>query len=480
MADEQIRIDVTATDDASKVLEDVATEAEKLERLTPEVKVGADTESAQRDVEALGEDVEALGRKDTEILLRARIDDAKGALKALRDDLDQTGEKAETTARQLDRVGSDDGGMRTRGNAIADLTGPLGDASGAASDFAGVFDGIGDIADDVAGKVGISAAAMSTAIGGIGIAVAAAAAVWTIFRQKQEEARRKQEELIKGQRDLNAALKEGNYADAAQALTDTYKEAFAAADKLGVTVSDVTRYITGQTDVVPTLVGALDDLKNRFHDTENTSGKARVELQAQILAFDDLVASIDGARSSYVEANGTIEEQDRRLRNIRTALGETADETDDVTAANKRAEDQARRTADAFGRIESALDVEQAAISFRADLDAALADTRTKADLTSQEILDIKQSIADVAEAAGLTPIELRSYLDRVDQGDIDGVMSDVNHRLANRAAEVQTSLKPPTAAEYAAMNREIARGVGTIYLATALNNLRSGVYGGP
>jgi len=39
MADEQIRIDITATDDASKVLEQVADDAEQLEKATPEVVV---------------------------------------------------------------------------------------------------------------------------------------------------------------------------------------------------------------------------------------------------------------------------------------------------------------------------------------------------------------------------------------------------------------------------------------------------------
>ena len=479
MADEKIRIDIDAEDDASKVLDDVAASAEKLEKLTPEITVGADTDKAKRGLQEVLDDAERLGRSDQEIVLKARIDDAKAGLKALRDDLDQTGDQARRTGEQLDRIGGDgDGGLRTRGNAIADLTGPLGDASGAASDFAGVFDGLGDIAEDVAGRVGVSTAAMSTAIGGIGIAVAAAAAVWTLYRQRQDEARKRQEELVKGQRELNTAIREGNAEAAAKQLTEMYDDAYKAAERLGVNVSDVTRYITGQSDAIPTLIGRHDDLRRQLEGIQTTSGPTRDALAALVLQYDDLVGRIDGARQSYTDANGSIEEQDQKLANVAQALGLAKSATEDVTRANERAERQARLTAAGFDRISGALDIEQAAINFRSKLDAALADTRAKADLTAQEILDIKQSILDVASAAGLTPIEVRTYLDRIDQGDIDGVMSDVNHRLATRSAEVQTSLKPPTQAEYAQMAETIRRGVGTIYLTAALNNLRSGVYG--
>ena len=476
--DEQIRIDVTAQDDASQVLDDVAESAEQLEKLTPEIAVGADTDAAKRGIEEVTDAAKELSRQDTEILLRARIDDAKGALKALRDDLDQTGDQARRTADDLDRVGSGGGGLSTRGNAIADLTGPLGDASGAASDFAGVFDGLGDIADDVAGKVGVSAATMSTAIGGIGIAVAAAAAVWTLYRQRQEEARRKQAELIEGQRKLNDAVREGKGAEAVEALTETYKAAFDAADRLGVSAGDLTKYLTGQTDALPTLVGKLEELKAQYRDSDDLSGKQKVQLLNLILAYDELVGAIDGSRDAYVQANGAIKEQDARTREVARALGITARETDNVTSANERAESQAKRTADAFDRIETALDINQAALDFQAKTSWMLAETRSDADRTQQEILDIKRMITDVATHAGLTPIEVRSFLERIDQGDVDGVMRDVNAKLQGRAAEVQTSLRPPTAQEYAAMNDQIRRGIGTVYLTAALNNLRSGAYG--
>lgn len=481
MADEQIRIDITAEDDASKVLEDVADEAEDLERLDPELVVRADTDAAERGIENVTDAARTLSRQDTEIVLRARIDDAKGQLAAFRAELDQTGEKAEETARKLDKVGDDSGGgLKTRGNAIADLTGPLGEASSAASDFAGVFDGIGDIAEDVAGKVGLNAAAMSTAIGGIGIAVAAGAAAWSYFSQKAAEARKKQEEITKAARDIRDAIKQGNYESAAEGLIKSYGDAYDAARKLGIGTDEVTSFIRAQSDAMPTWVAAREQMNAKTLEAYDASQQVQEAVRQEVLGNEDLVRVIYQARDANVAANGTAEEQEALLRDVTGALKGTAKAHDDNTRAMERADRQARITADGLEEIEGALDIEQAALDFRQKLDYSLADTRTNADRTSAEILQIKRDILDVAAAAGLTPIEVKSYLERIDQGDVDGVMLDVNHKLANRAADVQTSLRPPSQAEYAEMNRTIQRGIGTIYLTAALNQLRSGAYGGP
>lgn len=480
MADEQIRIDVTAEDDASKVLERVADDAEQLEKLTPEIPVTADTSDAQSAIKDLSSDVDALSRKDAEILLRARVDDAKGQLKALRDDLDQTGDQARRTSDELDKVGSGGGGLKTRGNAIADLTGPLGGASSAASDFAGVFDGIGDIAEDVAGKVGLNAAAMGAAIGGIGIAVAAGAAAWSYFSQKQEEAKRKQKELVDGQRKINDAIRDGNREQAAQGLIDQYGDAYDAARKLGLSIQEVTAFILGESNAMAGYTALREKSNQATLDAYGASQQVQDAARAEATALGETARAIFEAHDQNIALNGTLAEQDALLAGVSSALGGATSAYGRNVTAMERADRQARITADGFDKIQDALDIQSAAEEFRQKLDYSLADTRTNADRTSAEILQIKQDILDVAEQAGLSPIELRTYLDRVDQGDVDGVMADVNHRLAGRSAEVQTSLKPPTAQDYAQMADTIRRGMGTIYLTTALNNLRSGAYGTP
>ena len=456
MADEQIRIDIVAEDDASKVIDDVAEDAENLEKLTPEVTVTADTDQAERGIKDVSEDADALARKDAEILLRAKIDDAKAALKSIRDDLDQTGDRARDTAQDLDKIGGG-GDLKTRGNAIADLTGPLGDASGAASDFAGVFDGIGDIAEDVAGKVGLNAAVMSTAIGGIGIAVAAGAAAWTLFRQNQEKAKARQKELVEGQREINDALKDADIEAAARKFEELYKGPLNAAESLGVTTRQMTEYITGQSDAVQT---NLDLWKE-------TGGLQKEAAEA-----------IEGNRQAYQDTNGTIAEQDQRLRDVAGAMSAMATDTDKAVTAQEKLERQADRTRNSLDRIEGALDMQQAFLNFQTGMQGALDRVNSGAGNTEQEVLDIKQSILDVAEAAKLTPIEVQTLLEKVSNGDLAGVKSDVEGYYARNAASIDTKLRPPTQAEYAAMNDQIRRGIGIIQFAAVLGQVRSGAYG--
>lgn len=472
MADEQIRIDITAEDDASRVVDDVADAVDELERATPEVTVTADVDDAERGIKAVGEDAEALSRQDTEILLRAKIDDAKAALKELRDDLEQTGRKAGDTQQALDRVDKG-GGSGLRGQAIADLTGPLGDASGAASDFAGVFDGIADISESVATKVGVSAGAMTSAIGGIGVAVAGAAALWSYFTERQKKAREEQKKLEDGQRKINDAIREGNTVEAAEELIEQYRDAFRAAEQLGLKVDDVTRFITGQADAIPGLNKALDELKAR--QDESSSGTEYQRLQELIAGFDGLTGSVDKARAKYEETNGTLEEQDRRTRDVASALSGMAGDADRGAAAQARLERQADRTRSSFDRIRGALDMGQAILNFESTMKGALERTATGAGNTEQDVLDIKQAILDVAEAANLTPIEVKSYLERIDQGDLAGVLSDVQARANQSKVELTTKMRAPTQAELNAFVGGIQRAMGPVYLAAVINSIRSG-----
>ncbi len=491
MADEQIRIDITADDDASKVLEDVADEAEQLEDLTPEIVVAADTDTAKAGIADVTAAAETLSRQDTEIVLRARIDDAKGALKALRDDLDQTGEKAETTARQLDRVGGDGGGgLQTRGNAIADLTGPLGEASSAASDFAGVFDGLGDIASDVASKLGASqqtAGQVAGAMGALGIVVAGAAAGWAIWTDRQKKAKEAAEATITSVKKLNDALDDQDARAWAEQFIESFPKAKTAAEALGLSLRDTALYITGQADEIPRLEQALIGVNAAFRDAglseEDAAAKTAATTDTIVKAreaYGDAQIEIGKTETAVTAVSKAMPDWGRATEKVTDAVEDNTEELDDNWTAQDRIQNKAKLTADAFDKINRSLDMDQAAADFRVVMEDALFWVRNGADLTDQHIRDIRTAIADVAEYAGYTPIEVRSLLERIDNGDVDAVVQEVNHRLETNAARAQVDLHPPTASEYAAMNREIQRGIGTIYLTAALNQIRSGAYGGP
>ena len=343
---------------------------------------------------------------------------------------------------------------RPAGNAIADLTGPFGEASGAASDFAGVFEGIGDIAEDVAGKVGLNAAAMSSAIGGIGVAVAVAAAGWTFFKGKQEEARRKQEELIKKQREFNDALREGRLREAAEEFQDIYGGALAAADELGASTRQVTEYITGQSD-------ALAPLIDKHNSLATVAG--------------DAADKIEGARKKYLDANGAIAEQDAALGELESILGTATRATDRQTTAQEDLERQTDRNRDSMDRLRGSLSMDRAFQNFQRAMADAMTAAEGEVQTTADEILNLKDSIFDVAEYAKLTPVQVAILLGKLDQGDYAGVARDVSNYYQANKVPVHTQLMTPTGSEAEQFRRRAADAIGEIQLRAAIMSIRSG-----
>lgn len=445
--DEQIRVDLTAKDNASKTIAGVATAAEKLEDLSPEIEIRADADQAERTIDELGDDARRLSAVDAEIVLRAKVDAAKGDLRALQAELDQTGERAEDTARKLDRVDGPGtgGGLNTRGNAIADLTGPLGEASGAASDFAGVFDGLGDIAEDVAGKLGATPAAvagLSTAIGGLGIAVAAGAAIWSAWsgkqKQAQEEARKTRDAAIR----LNDALRAGNAEQFADQLVEQYADVFDAAKRAGVSVGEVTEFIIGQAREIPTLNAAQQAAVDALYERTAATGEQTTADREAHNAITSLRQAIYDAQAAYAAGDLTASQYQRTVDDVTAAVRDTNRATGAMTdelGAATRAVDTTKSALDA---LQGALDVETAMARFTETFNVAMWNASDQTDDTAVDILGLKQAILDVATYAGLTPIEVSTLLQRVEQGDIDGVRSAVESAYSRRPIQVATTLK--------------------------------------
>lgn len=208
MAEEQINVDITASDKASDKLEDVADLVEDLEKAKPEITVEADTKAAAGDLEQLSDDAaaldkltpkvdvtadtstadgdlkatrdlaEQLAKADAEILVRAKIDDAKANLKELRGELDRLtggggGGGSPITAATIDTDNYTGATGRAKdathsfvGNAITELPG-VGTAFGPASEaIAQLTEGV------LAGEIAVKGLAMAAgAIAGIGAAV---------------------------------------------------------------------------------------------------------------------------------------------------------------------------------------------------------------------------------------------------------------------------------------------------------------------
>lgn len=418
----EINVDITAKDAASKPLEKVADLAEKVDKSDPTVDVDADTRTAEREIRDLGETVDKVTDEDRKIVLKAQIDAARAELKTLDGSLRDTGETAEDTARKIDKIGSSDG-PRLAGNQVADLTGPFGDASSAASDFGGVFDGLADIGEKVAGKIGVDAAAMASAISGVGFAVAAGAALWTVFSQKQEAAKQKAKELLQRQREFNDALREGSTVKAAELFVESYGELITNATAAGVSVKTVTDYIRGQGDAV----AQLDELTSKMTDTQVIGNEVHSE------TVDKLIA----ARDAYAANTETINAQTTAQGYLEQALGKTATKQQTLTT-------KVQGTTDAFNDLRDAVNFERDANAMQTALEEALKTVQKEGKLSADQIADIKNQIIAVGETAGRSPIQVKTELDKVDQGDLFAVAADIQYWYKINPVLIATALQQP------------------------------------
>jgi chromosome segregation ATPase len=515
MVDKQIRIDLTSRDDASATLDDVADAAAALEKASPEVDVTADTDAAQSDIEkvdalvdqlerrtpeiAVGADtstaesgladvegqaddlarlspeitvgaevddatralddvkteVDTLTDADREIILKAKVDDASAALKSLRGDLDTTADKADQTARRMDDIGRSDG-PRLAGNQVADLTGPFGDASGAASDFGGIFDGLSDISESVGTRIGKDMTGVVSNLGLAGLAVGAVAAGWSFFSQKAEEAKRKAEEAAEAQREINEALKEGDIAAATEKLAEAYESVFDAAEDAGVSVEQTTRYIRGAADSLPDLDRALEDNAEAIENTKKANddyyertgflSQALVDQQQKLLdtrnRLNQVRDAVDGARRKNIDLNGTIADQDRRLRNVRKGLDDASDSTDKLRDSQRNAKRSTEELDQALGKLKDQLSFERTMLRFEQDFREAMRKSRGERELTSESVLSLKEDIFDVAEYARLTPAEVKALLRRIERGDIAGVLAFVQSYMDSHTVETPAGVK--------------------------------------
>lgn len=426
--DPKIQIDIEARDDASKKIDDVADDAKALEDLTPEVAVTADTGSAVTDIGNVDEAAGRLSHDDTVLVIKAQIDQAKGELDALQTKLKDTGEQADTTNRKLDDTTGGAGPGNLRGNAIADLTGPLGDASSAASDFAGVFDGLGDAAEAAAGKLGLSqgvADKLGTAIGGLGVAVAAGAAIWTLWSQHAEAARKKAAELAEAQAAVGTAIRDGNREAALSNFHKAYDEAIAKAETFGLKQQDVIGFITGQNEAIPGLTQKYHDLQAAVDATADPRLKGISE--ARVTAFENEATALETNRQAYLDAVPAADAKKTADADLARQLGFTEDAQKDMTTAVhdsipklSNAEQAVQDLQDGYSQLDTQLSTTRAIEDFATRMVEGQKTIAAQGTLTQDEVRGIQDAIKTAGEAAGLTPIQIKTEMDKVTPTDVD------------------------------------------------------------
>jgi hypothetical protein len=383
---DEIRIDITATDEASSELDRLADRLDDIEDRDVEIPVDADTQAATRALEDVDDQAERLEDRDVDVSIDVDAGDVRGDLAGVEGALEGVEGKADSTRRAVDRLGE---GSRTSGNRVADLAGPLGEAEGAASTAGGVFDGLGDLLEDFGPKAGLSADAvgkLSQALGVVGVGVAAGAAIWSSYRESQRKAREEAERLADAQRDINEALAEGDIASAAQDFLDSYSGIEDAARRAGVSVADATRFIIGETDSLGS-------------EYERLSGYADSSSTAQADAFRRLFGPLDDLRTKYDQAGESAGTRATAEQQVAEVLAATEDAVRGATEAEQELVDARIAAADAtFAATDAEADFAAAVVASR-DAQAALTEAVRAKGPTSDEARAATGRLSDAYRA---------------------------------------------------------------------------------
>lgn len=243
---------------------------------------------------------------------------------------------ATEAADQLDKVDASarkaGGGAKVGVQDIGDLTGPLGDASGAASTFGQAFGALGPIAEGVAGKLGLSeehTSKLTGLIGGLGVAVGIGAAAWTYFSAEADKAQKTADEVRDSLGKVYDKLREGDAQAAAQTFVDTM------GDKIGTfqkTLGDVSKQdVAGAIFGDPASIRNVDDAISHMDGTAKLVAEGTLKTLAQ--SWTDAKTAVDDNTALQDKVVGFFGVQKTKADDTTTAIDKTTAAYQGLSAA---------------------------------------------------------------------------------------------------------------------------------------------------
>jgi hypothetical protein len=474
---EQVRVDLEARDNASKVIDKVADAAEALEKLDPEVEVTADTGAATADLDQLADDAAALSKVDAEIVARARVDDARAELKRLQDDMRDT---ADTARRELDGIGA---GATTAGDGLGRAADEGGRAKSAMANMGGNvaselgdIAGVGGIAAQSLGELAEAAAEGELSLGQLAKVagpMAGLAVAMTVMSEAMAAANAsKAFDAERVERYTDAIA---NGVEPVQALTDSVTELGKLEFRSHMGGGLLGLFSTTE-DLVPTLARARIGIKEFSEMARDFGARSTDEWRASLEALGvstlDAIDIVKAARDENAGMNDALQRQTDLLKvlftDATTAAGaiaavrdqvggtigdmaEWARRTGEVAAENDAAARKqdaltaaADRTREAFRKLRDGLNYEAELQGLQDAFGEALRTTADEGAATDEQIRAIKQSIIDVAEAAGANPVVVAAQLESVNQNDLWVVAGEVTSYYQRNPIKLATSLARP------------------------------------
>ena len=469
MADrtEQVRIDLTANDDASKTIDDVADAADKLERKAPEVDVKADTSNADKGLGEVDATATRLDKNDVVIAIRAQIDDLKTQAKEAQTTLDALDEPV-TIPVTVNETGDGFDGVRTKvqgltedtgkaqetmhgfiGNAVSEIPG-LGAAFGPAAEAMGqLTEGIlgGEVAME-----GLIAAALP---------IAGITALVKLWNDEQERVKAIDAFNKKKVDDYTTAIRNGKTAleglreeaEKTQKLewVDTFgkvKDLGPDLQTLGITFDQfvtavgkgkpgVDALFQGLIDKQPELSKVLDDLTdNNLARLQGATDRAIPNSGAFINAWRGVNQAVDDTTT----ATGQAMTAEQFYGTTHARVSSTAKRNQDIVTASFDL------TKIAIQGMKDELADEQVISNFQDSMIGAQNSIKENGRLTTAEIINVKTAIIDAGTTAGLTPIEIKSEIDKVTPTDVNTAFIETQqlidrHGALKMQAQIQATI---------------------------------------
>lgn len=450
--------------DAERDFADARDAADRLARALGDETV-AEIEAAGRSVDGYIQDLRRMGlsyddvRADVDELAdsirkvettRSSIDTLRAPLKDVDTDLQTVRDSADQSRSVLANM---------VGNSVQDL-GALGGVAGTAGMA------IGQMAE-YAADGNLKLAGFAKVIGPMALIAAGVAGVSWVLGKLREDTE-KATAAFEGMLEVNEAIRDGQFGDAASQLQEDWGGTIAELESYGFTTEQVIGHLTGQKDITEELNATVMRHKQMLGDD-------LVMQMAYTKQVEQLAANVDLAKTAFRESGEQLDLTTQRTEAITEALidldADGSPAVDDNRAAIRQWHDEMRRASErtrdldeAYQKLTGQLDDREAWLNLEDQVGrwmTAMNDSELSIREQEQALIDVKQELVDYLSGLEAVPAETQTQiLALIEQGSIGAATAQLDALTRTRTAEFRIMIEQVSSAELKQMENRLNRDI--------------------
>lgn len=450
--------------DAERDFADARDAADKLARALGDETV-AEIEAAGRSVDGYIQDLRRMGLSYDDV--RADVDELALSIRQV----ETTRSSIETLKAPLKDVDTDlrtvrDSADQSRsvlanmvGNSVQDL-GALGGVAGTAGMA------IGQMAE-YAADGNLKLAGFAKVIGPMALIAAGVAGVSWVLGKLREDTEKAQA-AFEGMLEVNKALRDGQFEDAATNLQEAWGGTIAELESYGFTTEEVIGHLTGQKDIT-------EDLNATVMRHKRMLGDDLVMQMAYQKQVEKLAENVDLAKTAFRESGEELDLTTQRTEAITEALidldkdGTPALEDNRAAVQEwhdemRRAEQRTKDLEDAYKKLTGQLDDREAWLNLEDQVGSfmtVMADSEATTREQEQALIDVKQELINyLSGLEGVPPEKQTQILALIEQGSIGEATAQLDALARTRTAQFQILIEQVSSAEIKQMEMRLNRDI--------------------